>query len=353
MPVLAWILRAVPVLMGLVASTASVPRALAPQEPAEPVVSQESAHQDGTPQEANASLVPAQDPRSWLPANESLTLKVEVTLGPVRGLDVGNVTLTSVQLPDAPAPSDGDAPGAEDDSRHLIGTIDTLAKGGYMGHEVIHSIRVRWYVGTHPRIEIEENLRGSRSTSRQMRIGEIGGKWQLEYRKDHHCKGCDDPAHFVEGFFPWSKPHHCEKCQRLEHRVWKPYEYLEVPPDTIDMVSALYYARGFLASDQQETSLSLVNQGELWKVRLRRGGTRKIHTPAGTFECMRVLIGPELAAGEGLSGEAAERFEALFGLHGDIGVWVATEGGFPVMIEGSAPFGPFDVAVKASLVSRR
>ena len=50
---------------------------------------------------------------------------------------------------------------------------------------------------------------------------------------------------------------------------------------------------------------------------------------------------------------AAERFEALFGLHGDLGVWVDRKGGFPVVIEGEAPFGPFSVAVKASLVSRR
>jgi len=87
-------------------------------------------------------------------------------------------------------------------------------------------------------------------------------------------------------------------------------------------------------------------------VSLRRGGTRKIKTPAGTFDCMRVLIGPQLAAGDGLGDEAAARFEALFGLHGDIGVWVDKAGGFPVVIEGSAPFGPFDVAVKASLTSR-
>jgi hypothetical protein len=238
------------------------------------------------------------------------------------------------------------------DSHGLIGTIDTLAKGGYLGHEVIHSIQVRWYVGTHPRIEIQEELRGSRSSNRVVRIGEIEGKWQVEYGRDRHCKDCQDKRHYVEGFLPWSKPSHCDGCQRLDHRVWRPYEYLEVPQDAIDMVSALYFARGFLLSDQEETDLSLVNHDELWSVRLRRGGTRTVETPAGKFDCMRVLIGPRLAAGEALDGEHAERFEALFGLHGDIGVWVDRRGGFPVVIEGSAPFGPFDVAIKASLVSR-
>jgi hypothetical protein len=289
------------------------------------------------------------DPRDWLPSNESLSFKVEVTFGPVRGLDVGRVTLSALRVPGA----DGPAVEAGADSRKLIGTIDTLAKGGYLGHEVVHSYAVRWYVGSQPRIEVQERLRGSRSSSRELRVGQLEGGWQLEYRKDRHCKGCKDKSHYVDGMMPWSKPSHCKDCERLEHRVWRDFKYMDVPEDAIDIVSSLYFARGFLLSGQDETTLALINQDELWSVRLRRGGTRTIKTPAGTFDCMRVLIGPELAAGDGLGEEAAERFEALFGLHGDLGVWVDRKGGFPVIIEGEAPFGPFSVAVKASLVSRR
>lgn len=321
---------------------------------------QGSMSQDPQPQEGAGSSVEApepeynllHDPRAWLPANESLRFMVEVTLGPVRGLDIGKVTLTSVLAPDSGSPA-VEATAEGSDSRRLIGTIGTKAEGGYLGHEVVHTIKVRWYVGTRPRIELAEDLRGSRSVSRQVAIGEVDGQWQLEYRKDRHCKGCKDRAHYTKGRMPWSKFSHCDGCQRPDHRIWRDYEYLDVPPDAIDMVSALYFARGFLLSEEQETVLALVQQDELWMVRLRRGGTRKIKTKAGTFECMRVLIGPELAAGEGLGEEAAERFEALFGLHGDISVWVDRKGGFPVVIEGSAPFGPFDVSVKVSLISRR
>jgi hypothetical protein len=328
-----------------------------PQPLAEPPVEQATwqdarAESDaqGVPIEGSTAPARAQhDPREWLPANESLSFKVEVTFGPVRGLDVGRVTLSALRVPGA----EGPAVEAGADSHKLIGTIDTLAKGGYLGHEVVHSYAVRWYVGSQPRIEVEEKLRGSRSSSRELRIGEIDQGWKLEYRKDRHCKGCKDKAHYVDGLMPWSKPSHCKDCERIEHRVWRDYKYMDVPEDAIDIISSLYLARGFLLSDQEETTLALINQDELWSVRLRRGGTREIKTPAGTFDCMRVLIGPELAAGDGLGEEAAERFEALFGLHGDIGVWVDRAGGFPVVIEGEAPFGPFSVAVKASLVSRR
>jgi len=293
-----------------------------------------------------------QDPRDWLPPDEMLRFGVEVTLGPVRGLDVGSVTMRSVLVPDT-GESAVEASAESGDSRRLIGTIETLAKGGYLGYEVVHSYAVRWYVGNRPRIEQVEKLRGSRTRTHELRLGEGGGRWQLEYRRDRHCKGCDDRAHFVKGAMPWSGRKHCKDCERPEHHVWKPYQYLDVPCDAVDILSALYLARGFLRSEASEATLHLVNQDELWAVRLARGETREIETEAGTFDCVRVLIGPQLAAGDALGEQANKRFEALFGLHGNMSVWVDRKGAFPVRIEGSAPFGPFDVAIKATLTQRQ
>jgi len=293
-----------------------------------------------------------EDPRAWLPLDETLQFKVEVTLGPVRGLDVGNVTLACVQAPRADDPS-GRPVVADDGGPQWIASIDGVAKGGYLGREVDHTIGVRWRADSQPRIESFERLRGSRISNREFRVGEVEGRWKLEYRKDRHCKGCDDPAHFVEGFFPWSKPSHCDDCLRPDHRVWRPAKVLDVPPDALDIVSALYFARGFLRSEAESTALAIVNQDELWKVQLKRGEASPIETPAGKFDCVRVLIGPELAVGDGPGKSAATRFEALFGLHGDISVWVDSALGFPVLIEGTAPIGPFDVHVKASLTSHR
>ena len=285
-----------------------------------------------------------EDPRSWLPSDESLQFKIEVTLGPVRGLDVGTVLLTCVQSPrDEEAEKKGG----------LIASIDGLAKGGYLGRDVHHTIGVRWHAGSRPRIESTENLQGSRVSNRESRVGESEGKWRLEYRKDRHCKGCEDTSHFVDGFLPWSKPSHCDDCERPRHRVWRPYKYLDVPPDALDIVSALYFARGFLRSEARMTSIALVNQDELWKVRLERADERVIDTPAGKFDSVRILLGPELAAGDGPGKKSAERFEALFGLHGDISVWVDRKSGVPVLIQGSAPIGPFDAHVKATLTGHR
>lgn len=295
---------------------------------------------------------PPHTPREWLPRDETLRFKLEVTLGPVRGLDVGSVTLTCVQEPEHEVAAE-DAAATFVERPKLIASIGGSARGSYLGRKVDHSISVRWFEGSKPRIDHREALRGSRSSTRELRIGEFDGPWKLEYRKDRHCKGCKDRAHYTDGVMPWSKPSHCDDCDRPEHRVWRERTYVEVPPDALDILSALYFARGFVRSQSDSTKISLVNHDELWNVKLTRRGTRKIETPAGKFDCVRVLIGPELAVGNGPGEKASPRFEALFGLHGDITVWVDRERGFPVMIEGTAPIGPFDVHVKASLTSRR
>ena len=217
---------------------------------------------------------------------------------------------------------------------------------------MVHSYRTRWYEGDQPRIELLEKLRGSRTRTRELSIGASEEGWQLEYRRDGHCKGCDDDAHVVEGAMFWSDPHHCDDCERPEHHLWRQYEYLDVPADTVDILSAIYLARSFLQSQQAETSLHLVNKDELWDVSLRRGETRRIETKAGEFECVRVLLGPRHVGGDELGEEGKAHFEALFGLHGDISLWVERERAFPVVIEGTVPLGPFDVAIKASLTRR-
>jgi hypothetical protein len=319
--------------------------------------------QEAVPIEGSVTAEPQViDPRTWMPLEESLRFKVEVTMGPVRGLDVGKVTLQCTQAPlpeedvvvDATAGtelSEAEIEAAKK-SRLEVGTIKTVAKGGYLGYEVLHTIVVKWYAGTLPRIEWQETMRGSNCSARTIRIGEIEGQWKIEYQKDRHCKGCNRKSHQVDGMMPWSDPRHCKDCERPEHRVPRDFTYLDIPADSIDMVSSLYFARSFVRSGQSAVTLNMVNQDELWSVELKRGEEREIETPAGDFDCVRVLIGPKLAAGEGLGDEAEKRFEALFGLHGNITIWVDKKGGFPVRIEGEAPFGPVNVAIKASLTDR-
>jgi hypothetical protein len=293
-----------------------------------------------------------EDPRSWLPADETLRFKVEVSLGPVRGLDVGQVVLHASLAP-GPVANALEASAEPEGSRRLVGTLESRAEGGYLGYEAIHTYQVLWYAGEGTRIEQLELLRGSHTKSRQVALGEIDGRWQREYRRDHHCKGCEDPSHMIQGRPPWSRTRHCRDCERPEHHVWQEAEYQEVPSDSVDVLSAIYLARGFLRSEADELELHVANKDKLWSVRVARGERAEIETEAGTFDCTRILIGPRLAQGDPLGEESKERFEALFGLHGNISVWVEHERAFPVRIEGEAPFGPFDVAIRASLSSRQ
>lgn len=294
-----------------------------------------------------------QSPSEWLPKDETLRYVVEATFGPIRSLDVGKVFLRAWLPPDEreAGAQPADASQAADGTRQ-VASIVALATGSVMGHEMIHRIDVRWLTGLEPRVEMIETRRGSRVGNRELRLGESRNGWHAFYRKDKHCRKCEDQAHVVEGSMPWSDPSHCDGCLLPEHRIWGYSKDFAIPVDSVDIVSALFVSRRFLKSGESEALLSIVQHDDLWRVRIKRGERQRIETPAGTFNCVRILISPELAVGEGLKGDVSKRFEALFGLHGSITVWVDAQGAFPVSIEGEAPVGPFEVFVRASLLKR-
>lgn len=294
-------------------------------------------------------------PRAWLPADETLHYAVEVSFGPLQDVDVGLVILRAAR---APAPTgetkESSAPAAEPAAPTLreLGSLEGVAKGSVLGHELIHTTRVRWMDGERPRVDLLEERRGSKNSTRSLVISKKDGQWEAAYQKDRHCRGCKDRAHFVEGFLPWSDPAHCDGCDSLDHRVWGKKIYFGVPADTVDILSAIYVARQFLASRAPTARLTILQSDDLWGVQLSRGERREIETPAGKFACVKVLISPALAQGNGIKGDAAKRFEALFGLHGNITIWADARSGIPIRIEGEAPVGPFDVSVCASLIRR-
>jgi hypothetical protein len=172
------------------------------------------------------------------------------------------------------------------------------------------------------------------------------GKHLSWYRNDGHCKGCQNREHFVEGTWFWQKPSHCEKCKRPEHRVWREPKAREIPPDTVDMLSAVYLARSLLREGRESEEILLLDRQRLWRVRLRAGVRRVVETPAGRFECREVRLETTLPPGEEPTDSG---FEGMFGLQGTIGVWLDARYGVPVQITGDFPasfLGSLDVLVQ-------
>jgi hypothetical protein len=230
-----------------------------------------------------------------------------------------------------------------------VGWIHSRASGRYLGHTLEHEIGVRHLPQEWPRLFERDVRRGSRNNVREIKLGTLDGAFVLEHRRDHHCEGCKNREHYVEGSMPWSRPHHCDDCRRAEHRVWKPARTRPIPAATVDVLSAVFLARTFVRTGEARSEFPLVSKDDLWTVTLTRGDSAVQETPAGRFTCVRVGVASSVPAGE--KDRDPEDFEGLFGLHGDLRIWVHDPTGIPVVIEGQAPVGPFDLQVRARLTS--
>jgi hypothetical protein len=343
------------------ASTPEPSEALAQKEPPVAVeVSVEPAPpEEATPQAALLRIDRGQGELPLLiPRDEELTYEVRLSLGVLGETTVATVALLSgvepyrSASPRRSASDEGD--GAEDKE---VGWIRSKAGGNYLGHTLDHQVEVRHIPQAWPRV-LERNVRrGSRNHTREIRIGTLASEGSdeetvLEYRRTHHCAGCKDKAHYVDSKLPWGKAKHCKKCRRLEHRTWKPTKTRTVPPTTVDMLSAVNLARAFVRHELDHAEFPLVRKDELWTIKLRRGGPENIDTPAGRFPCRRVGLSSGVPPGEE-DDHDEEDFKGLFGLHGDIRIYVHDPTGVPVVIEGEAPLGPFNLKVRARLKAYR
>lgn len=280
-----------------------------------------------------------------LPRNETLIFDVTLDFGWLGEPGVGKVTITSRVEPyyaNLLAAS-------EPVEKRETAVIQARAEGRYAVYELDDTITASLLPQPWPSI-IHRNLQtGSENRKRELMLGTQGGEFVATYRSDRHCRGCDDPNHFVQPDWAWQEAHHCKKCKRAEHRVWREIEKRKTPPGTLDMMSAVFLARSMLVERQERVDLELIDQLKLWNVALTRGKHKRCETPAGTFDAVEVLLNTSVPKGE--KGRDAKDFEGLFGIHGTISIWMHPETGVPVLITGSVPAGPMDLDVRIALAS--
>lgn len=281
----------------------------------------------------------------FVPPAEKLDFRVELSVGPIRNAGVGRVELSAgVEAYRSGLPLPGQA--LADEGR--MGWLRSLARGGYLGYSVEHEYISRHLPTDWPRVVFRDTQSGSENRRRELRIGVRDGEPLSIYRSDGHCGGCDRREHVVSGAFPWQSERHCRRCKRAEHRVWRDPVSRALPVDTVDMLSAVYLARSLVLSGELTVTFPLIDRTRLWNVTLERGERAVVETRAGSFDAYRVVLSTSLPEGEEpTDGE----FEGLFGIRGNIDIWVHASTGVPVLIGGVVPIGPLKLDASVSLSS--
>jgi hypothetical protein len=226
-------------------------------------------------------------------------------------------------------------PGAAAGAAQKVGLMRSYAKGGHLGYDLEHELVTRVLPQAWPHILHQDTQTGTENRRREIKIGETGGQLHSSYRWDGHCSGCDRREHFVSSALPWGSPHHCHKCKRAEHRVWREPEERPLPEGTVDMLSAVYLARGYLREGRHTATFPVLDKERLWSITLSHGEKREIETVLGTFACTEVKLKTSRPPSEPDDGE----FSGLFGIKGDLHIWMDTASGVPVLIQGDLPVG--------------
>ena len=282
-----------------------------------------------------------------IPAQEELLFSVAIDLGAVGMMRLGTVSVRAEHgVLEGPLPGVGGERAVG--GRYAL--IESHAGGNYLGYKLDHRLTTRYLIDQDwPRAIYTDTQAGSENRRRELRLGTQAGVSTVHYRSDHHCAGCERREHLVEPFLPWGDDYHCETCRRGEHRTWKEFVVREAPEGTLDMLSALFLARAMVVSGEESLSFPMLDKLELWSVKLQLGEKVNKRTAAGEFACRAVALSSSVPASE--TREENPEFSGLFGIRGELRVFVEESTGVPIWIEGTIPAGPLDLEVVVRLES--
>jgi hypothetical protein len=278
------------------------------------------------------------------PRDEELGYSVTIRLGVLGEHEVGTVTMTS--RVSAFFPEDVDPLSVDADHELEQALVSARAVGSYEVYSVDELISTEFLPQSWPKLVHRSVQTGTENRRRELSLGTKDGASTASYRGDGHCKGCEDDAHFVEPTFFWNGRYHCKDCNRGEHRVWKQTKLRPVPEGSIDMVTAVMLARTVVQQGKSKSTFLLADRDKMWQVDISRGKRDRRKVGAGNFDMVEVVLSTRPPEGE--TGRD-EDFKGLFGLHGNISIWMHPESGVPVEITGMIPVGPLELDVRIEL----
>ncbi len=260
----------------------------------------------------------------FVPRDEELVYEVNVAWG-VLGAALGSVTMSSGVEPYktsllVPSAKEGKQPGE-------TGWFKAHAYGEHLFYTLDATLEARHQPTEWPQIVYQSSQGGSENRRRELLIGVLDSKCQSSYRRD------------------------TDKGAPRGTRIWKDAVFRDVPEAALDMTSAVYLVRTFIARELETMDFPVLDKTDLWALTLTRGEAQQQVTPAGSFDTIEVnLVASQY---EGEAEREKKKFEGLFGLHGGIHLWVDRKTGVPVKIQGEIPAGPITLSVDISLTSFR
>lgn len=288
-------------------------------------------------------------PALAIPRDEKLVYDVTLNLG-VISPDVGTVTIASKVEPFRASPLLLAA--ASPTSAGEQAVLSARAEGSYAVYTLDELITCAHLPQSFPSILHRSTQSGSENRRRELMLGRRDGKFVSVYRRDAHCKKCSQKAHFIEPTWAWRDAAHCSGCKRAEHRVWRDPVTRDAPEGAVDMLSAVYVARTMILDGRETADFQLMDREELWDVRLKRGKSKKrVEVPAGEFEAYEITLQTSVPSSE--TGRDEADFSGLFGIHGELSIWVEAKTGVPIWIRGVVPVGPIELDVGVELAAFR
>jgi len=290
-----------------------------------------ASHDDDTakaPREAAAArgfIVPRPGPVLVLPRDETLVYDAQIELGPFSA-SVGTVTQRSKVEPYQrslllQSGSESGEVGLE------TATVSLRAQGDYTFYEMDSLVETRILPKEWPQVTYRMISQGTEKRRREVKLGELEGAFQASYRRDT-SRGAPKGT-----------------------RIWREPSSREIPEDSVDMLSSIFLARTLIEDELDTLSFPLIDKLHIWDVKLTRGQKKRMKLPAGTFDCVEIIIQPTPRPGESVDERKKKKFEGLFGMRGDIHLWVDGKSGVPVRIQGDIPAGILTLGVDVRLKS--
>ena len=272
---------------------------------------------------ARGFIVPRPGPVLVLPRDETLVYDARIELGPFSA-NVGTVTQRSKVEPYQSSlllnsPDAGGEAGGE--TAH----VSIRAKGRYTFYKMDSLIETRILPQEWPQVTYRMVSRGTEKRRREIKLGQQEGSPRASYRKD-----TSDGA-------------------PRGTRIWREPAYREIPADTVDILSSVFLARTLIEDGVDQLSFPMIDKLQIWQVTLRRGREQKMKLPAGTFDVVEVIIQPTPRPGEEIDEKNKKKFEGLFGMRGEVHLWVDEKSGVPVRIQGEIPAGIVTLGIDVKL----
>jgi len=171
---------------------------------------------------------------------------------------------------------------------------------------------------------------------------------KIEYREMKHCESglsCQQAEHC---FYKNGIKFHCENCMNEDHYVWNDKAEYDNNEPVYDLLSSFFIARNFeLKPGLEDKKMKVVDGCDLWELKINITGEEAIETEIGIFNTVALQL-----SALPLNEHARQQkvFKGLFGLEGDIRLWVDKETNIPIRIRGVYPL-RFDFQVEIMINS--